>query len=203
MTASSTPKLAPLKIRCTSSSCNEGLHSFRPSPKMRSANEQGHCRSCGEELIDWDRLHRRDASDVSFTFASLQRELIRHHFWHVDIDVRAVDYARRKGTLGLRDAARKIIRRSVGPAHPFRDGYQTPREGSRNPVHYAQHATASCCRKCVEEWYGIPEGRALTDDEVNYLTELARLYLLERLPPLTDEGETVPPRRTRDSSETQ
>ena len=190
------PPLQPtLKIRCTSTSCNQGLHSFKPSPKMRSTNEQGRCRSCGEELVDWDRVHRRDPRDADFTFASLQNELIRHHFWHVEMDERAIAYARRKGTTALRQAARRIIGRAVGPAQPFRDGYQTPREGSCNPVHYAQHATASCCRKCVEEWHGIPEGRPLTDDELDYLSELAMRFLAERLPQLTEGGETVPPRR--------
>jgi len=29
------------------------------------------------------------------------------------------------------------------------------REGSAEIVHYAQHATAACCRKCIEYWHGI------------------------------------------------
>ncbi len=38
------------------------------------------------------------------------------------------------------------------------DGRQTPREG--NTIFYAQHATASCCRTCIEYWHGIPKNGA-------------------------------------------
>jgi hypothetical protein len=60
------------------------------------------------------------------------------------------------------------------------------------PNMYAQHATASCCRKCIEEWHGIHQGRELTEDEITYLATLAILYVDERLPFLTQAGEKVP-----------
>jgi hypothetical protein len=159
---------------------------------MKTANEVGACRTCGAQLIDWDRVHRQDLTDVTNTFTSLRLELIRHHFWHVLLDDKAVAHARRKGFLKLRLAARSRIKTSVGPANlPF-DGRQTPMAGSGNVIHYAQHATASCCRKCIEYWHNIPQKRALTDEEVEYLTELVMLYIEDRLPMLTDEGENIP-----------
>lgn len=39
----------------------------------------------------------------------------------------------------------------------FRPG---PRERN-HPVFVAQHATAPCCRGCLEKWHRIPHGRAL------------------------------------------
>ncbi len=190
--------LKPLDIRCTSSDCEKGLHCFRQTKKMAQTKVResqvtglgGTCRSCGADLVDWSRVYKRDLADVSYTFDVLKYERVRHHFWHVDIDIQALNHARRKGTIGLHAAAEKRIRDSVGPANPFHDGWQTPKSG--NVLFYAQHATASCCRKCIEEWHGIPGGRALTDTEITYLTDLVMLYIKDRLPFLTETGEKVP-----------
>ena len=188
------PKLEPLKIKCTDADCQSGLHCFLTTGKLREVNKEGRCRYCGVDLIDWPRVHRRNIRDVAFTFEALRRELIRHHFWCVPIDPRAINYGRRKGRKGLREATEKRLRTSVAPAAPPRDGYQTPREGSGNCIHYAQHATASCCRRCVEEWHGIPRGRTLDASEIAYLTELVMSYLEARVSP-TDDGERIPPIR--------
>ncbi|MDP2301911.1 MAG: DUF4186 family protein [Ignavibacteria bacterium] len=58
----------------------------------------------------------------------------------------------------------------------FRDGIQTPFE-SDNPIHAAQHATATCCKKCLNYWYDIPINRKLTDEELEYFTKLVYRYL--------------------------
>jgi len=158
----------------------------------------GACRSCGATLVDWSRVYRRDLADATYTFTALKYELIRHHFWHVEIDLKALNHARRKGMVGMRAAAEKKIRGSVGQANPFHDGWQTPKSG--NVVFYGQHATASCCRKCIEEWHGIPQGRALTDAEVTYLTDLVMLYIKDRLPSLSENGEKVPPLSAKSES---
>jgi Domain of unknown function (DUF4186) len=159
---------------------------------MKSTNEGGKCRYCGAELVDWTRTHKRDLNDVQYTFEALKYELWRHHYWHIDIDEKAVNHARRKGKSGMKVAAEKRLRTAVGNANPFRDGYQTPKKG--NVLYYAQHATATCCRKCMEDWHGIPTGQALTDKQIVYFTDLLMLYIDERLQ-LTERGEYVPPIR--------
>jgi hypothetical protein len=191
--AGSAPALEPLKITCTSSDCGNNLHCFKATRKMLANNEGGACRSCGAQLINWERVHRMDPKDVVHTFECLRMELIRHHFWHIEIDQKALNHARRKGRLALKAATHARIRKSVRPANPPFDGRQTPREG--NAIFYAQHATASCCRKCIDEWHGIPIGRELADSEVVYLVDLATLFIEERLPFLRDEGEHVAPIR--------
>lgn len=98
----------------------------------------------------------------------------------------------------MREAAEKRLRKYVGPENPSFDGRQTPKSG--NIIFYAQHATAACCRACVEQWHGFPKGRDLTDDEIAYLTELVFRYIVERLPDLTEEGEKVPPISRRRAS---
>lgn len=183
-------KLKPLKITCTSSDCNSGLHCFKATKKMVKANLEGRCRSCGISLVNWERVHNRNLNDAAYTFQALKYELIRHHFWHIEIDPKAINHARRKGKIGMRAAAENRIKKSVGDAHPVFDGRQTPKSG--NALFYAQHATASCCRKCIEEWHGIEMGRELSPAEIAYLTELLVLFIDERLPDLTEEGEKVP-----------
>lgn len=184
--------LEPLKITCTSTDCGNDLHCFLASRKKGNTTEVGACRECGTKLVDWERVHKKDAGDVQYTFEALKHELIRHHFWHVGIDEKAISYARRKGVSGLRTAVRSRLRSSVGKAQNPYDGRQTPMEGSGNPIHYAQHATASCCRKCMEYWHGIPKSKNLTDEQIEYLSEIVMLYLVERVPDLTQDGEYIP-----------
>lgn len=197
----SRPKLTlePLKVTCTSSDCENELHCFKATKQMVAEKEVGACRACGAKLVDWRRVYRKDLTDVPYTFEALKYEMIRHHFWHVEIDEKAVNYAKRKGISGLHSAVRARLNSSIAMGDNPYDGRQTPMEGSGNPIHYAQHATASCCRKCVEYWHDIPNGRDLSDEEIDYLAELAMLFIEERIPNLTQNGEHVPPIRRRKS----
>jgi hypothetical protein len=193
----------PLKISCKSTNCGNNLHCFQLSKKLLQQGPSGRCRSCGVQLVDWSRVHRRDLSDAKYTLEALRYELIRHHFWHIPLSQYAIDYARRKGKIALKLAVEHRIQKAVGsPTHPVQ-GRQTPREDSptANAIHYAQHATASCCRPCLEEWHGIPADRPLTNEELAYLTELAMLYVEARIPDLSLNPVSVQRRRRGPQSE--
>ena len=184
------------KITCTSYDCERDLHSFlRVRPGGNSYRSET-CRACQADLVDWGRLDRRDISDVEHTIGCLQKELIRHRYWHLKIDEKAMNHAKRKGTGGLREAAEHRLRKYVGPprAKLFRDGSQTPLSG--NVIFYAQHATATCCRKCVEAWHGIERDRSLTNEEIGYMASLVMLYVEQRLPDLKTYGIRVPSKRS-------
>tara|TARA_Y100000034_G_C6878055_1_gene401868 strand:- start:1162 stop:1521 length:360 start_codon:yes stop_codon:yes gene_type:complete len=58
---------------------------------------------------------------------------------------------------------------------PSDDGRQTPYSG--NPVYKAQHATATCCRKCIFKWHRIPSYKELNEKEINYLTNIILKWL--------------------------
>jgi hypothetical protein len=177
------------KIGCSSTRCDQDLHCFR---KIRPGRGQKYrnviCHQCGVNLIDWDRLDKRDLGDVEYTFTSLQRELIRHHFWHINIDEKAIARARKAGFTKIKTRIKNLLERSLRPPHNeiWRDGYQTPYSG--DIIFYAQHSTSTCCRKCLEEWYGIDRNRRLTDEELSYFAELIMRYISYRLPDLADEG---------------
>lgn len=175
------PELEPLQIRCTRSDCENGLHCFKKTRAM-APSQVGQCRSCGVKPIDWDRVRRHDVADASFTFEALKYEWVRHHFWHADIDDKAQAKAKRKGWDRLRVSADERLRASIGKAHQFRDGTQTPFDG--NILYYAQHALACCCRSCLEYWHGIPKGTALADEDIEYLAQLVMLYVADRMPEL-------------------
>ena len=60
-------------------------------------------------------------------------------------------------------------------AQPENDGKQTPMKN--HPVFIAQHATATCCRKCLEKWHHIPQGKLLTDEQVDFIIQLISQWL--------------------------
>ena len=176
------------KVTCSSYDCERDLHSFRQRRPRNQSYRSEQCVACGAELIDWHRLDQHDLQDVDNTFESLGREMVRHEFWHKAIDDKALNHAQGKGMIGLRQAAEHRLRQYVASpsSQLFRDGMQTPKSG--NVIYYAQHATATCCRKCIEAWHGVDRERSLTDEELGYMTELIMRYIQVRLPELPPTG---------------
>ena len=84
-------------------------------------------------------------------------------------------YARSKGKTTIDRHACELLRSRVGAANPVKDGKQTPWRG--HPVFTAQHATATCCRGCIEKWHHIPRGRELTDEELRRLADLIMAWI--------------------------
>ncbi|MXG91318.1 DUF4186 family protein [Nocardioides flavescens] len=81
---------------------------------------------------------------------------------------RATAQLRGPGT--MRAHAAEIIGERLAPAQPRNDGRQTPYRN--HPVFVAQHATATCCRTCLETWHGIAKGHQLDRDERAYVVEV-------------------------------
>jgi hypothetical protein len=74
-----------------------------------------------------------------------------------------------RGMATVRRHAEELIDKRLAPAEPRNDGKQTPYRG--HPVFVAQHATATCCRTCLQRWHGIATGRPLDDAERAYVVE--------------------------------
>ena len=72
--------------------------------------------------------------------------------------------------------ARTFITERLAPADPDNDGRQTPMGG--HPVFVAQHATATCCRGCLAKWHHIAKGKALSQEEVEYLLDVITKWLV-------------------------
>ncbi len=56
-----------------------------------------------------------------------------------------------------------------------------------HPVFRAQHATATCCRKCLAKWHAIERGRALCEQEVQYVVEVIDRWISQQLLEDNDE----------------
>ena len=98
-------------------------------------------------MVEQDRL-----------FARLARSTFRSRF---RLGVKERQYCLDKGPEIIDQHAADFIRQRLAPAEPMNDGKQTPMRG--HPVFIAQHATATCCRGCLEKWHAIPHGRALSE----------------------------------------
>lgn len=186
-------RLDPEKIRCLGSSCGDALHCFRLSKRQARTLGPGTCRACQQPLVSMSRVALQDLSDVNYTFSALQLEYIRHYFWHTPLSELAIEKVRKRAMVDLKSMLVKRVTQRIGAAQPYHDGWQTPTARSKaTAFDYAMHAVAACCRACAEYWHGIPRGRPLTDDEVLYLAELMRLYLVARLPGLGPAGPDGP-----------
>lgn len=174
----------PLKMSCTDSRCEEDLHCFRPKRGM-APTERGRCRDCGADLVDWETVHERDINQVTQLFAELPKELIRHHYWHMAIpqDIREKAERYRREVVANRVVKAIGSRLSAPSGEIYHDGTQTPMEDSPGAQIYylGMHATATCCRKCMEYWHGIPREEALTDEQLSYFVALVWLYVCQRL----------------------
>lgn len=187
------PEEKPLKItRCNQTDCETGLHCFLKHQKRRKT-PAGTCWACGIALVDWSRVHKRDINDVRHTVRAFKSERIRHEFWcTLELSERAKNYAKRLGRNRLPEAALNIVRSKVGkPADNF-DGRRTPWEDKAHILQYAQHATATCCRKCMEVWHNIPVTQHLSDEDIAYFAALLLIYVDARMPELSKEPQHVP-----------
>ena len=99
-------------------------------------------------------------------FEGLSRSSFRSRF-HLKEQDKA--YIRQKGMDTIRQHAWDFIEKRLAPAVIPNDGKQTPMRG--HPVFIAQHATATCCRGCLEKWHRIPKGRELTESQQAYLVD--------------------------------
>ena len=90
-----------------------------------------------------------------------------------------LEYIKDKGLDTIYSHACDFIRDRVAPAEPANDGKQTPMRG--HPVFIAQHATATCCRGCIEKWHKFPQHRELTKAEQEYLVSVIMEWIKQQI----------------------
>jgi len=146
---------------------------------------------CGADFIDWQRAGSQKPENERYKLEMLRREWIRHHFWeHYRPSQHETNYARRKGTKGLLERAEHVLRKNVFGTTGFLNDIQTSYSGV---IPAAQHATATCCRKCIEYWHDIPRDAKPTDRQITYLRDWIMKFIGDKFPNITDGGEKVPP----------
>ena len=89
------------------------------------------------------------------------------------------DYIEKQGMDKIRSHAEDFVRTRLAPAYIANDGKQTPMKG--HPVFLAQHATGCCCRGCLRKWYGIEEGRQLTEVEIANIVKILMAWIAKEM----------------------
>ncbi len=106
-------------------------------------------------------------SDIPYKLIALKQSKFRSKFKLTQKDR---DYIATKGLETIKEHAFQFIHSRVAADFPKNDGKQTPMRG--HPVFIAQHATATCCRGCIQKWHGIKKGRALNERKVEFIVAL-------------------------------
>ena len=102
--------------------------------------------------------------DIDDLFSRLSKSDFRSRFHLSEQDKK---YIEEKGMDVIQRHAEDFVEKRLAPENPENDGKQTPMKG--HPVFIAQHATACCCRSCLEKWHNIPAGKVLNNDERKYI----------------------------------
>ena len=113
--------------------------------------------------------------DLNEVFDALNQSPFRRRF---RLRGKELDYLRHKGLEVVLEHAADFIEKRLAPADPANDGRQTPMR--HHPVFIAQHATATCCRGCLQKWHGIPKGHALDNEEKQYVLTVLKEWLTQQ-----------------------
>jgi len=175
-----------LGIKCNRSDCDQDLHCFLP-PGRAGLNAPGPCRACGANLVDWDEMSIRELQDAHKKFEVLKVEWIRHFFFHVPITPRIDEYARKRGMKGLADVAQHQLSQGKMLRFDSTWDFNQTKMLDGTIVHWARHAVACCCRKCMAYWHNVPVSSNLTASDIDYFRQLVVLYIKDRIPDLQDE----------------
>ena len=87
-----------------------------------------------------------------------------------------IEYINEKGMDKIQEHAYDFISKRLGPETIPNDGKQTPMRG--HPVFIAQHATATCCRGCLEKWYHVKKGIQLTSLQQEKIVNLIMAWII-------------------------
>ncbi len=109
--------------------------------------------------------------DIDELFTALGRSKFRSRF---RLSGKDAEYFKQKGMVTILEHARDFVVRRLAEANPVNDGKQTPMRN--HPVFIAQHATGTCCRKCLQKWHCIPMGQSLTEEQIDYIIEVLKRW---------------------------
>jgi len=113
--------------------------------------------------------------DLDELFAALDRSRFRRRF---RLRGKEAAYLRQRGLETILEHARQFVVGRLADAEPANDGKQTPMKN--HPVFIAQHATATCCRGCLQKWHRLAKGRALSAAEIDYVVSVIERWLRQQ-----------------------
>ena len=105
-------------------------------------------------------------------FDRLSKSKFRSSFHLKDKDIL---YIENKGIDKIREHAYDFVTKRLADTSNVTDGKQTPMKG--HPVFIAQHATGTCCRRCLEKWHYISKNKNMTDDDIKYVVDIIMSWI--------------------------
>ena len=117
-----------------------------------------------------------DLTKINSALELLKRSSFRSKF---QLSNRDRQYIENKGMKTITKHAFDFIQLRVAPKFPKNDGKQTPMKG--HPVFIAQHATATCCRGCLQKWHRMQKDRGLSDNEVKFIVNLIMKWIEKQM----------------------
>jgi len=114
--------------------------------------------------------------DIESAFRRIAASPFRRKF---HLQGRELAYLQTWGMAHVLEQGRDLIDKRLAPAEPRNDGRQTP--WRNHPIFVAQHATATCCRGCLQKTHGIEKGHALSEEERAYVMLVIERWLETQL----------------------
>lgn len=105
-------------------------------------------------------------------FDRLSKSKFRCSFYLKDKDIL---YIEDKGIDKIRNHAYDFVTKRLADTSNVTDGKQTPMKG--HPVFIAQHATGTCCRRCLEKWHHISKNKNMTEDDIKYVVDIIMSWI--------------------------
>lgn len=90
-----------------------------------------------------------------------------------------IEYIEKKELDTIRAHAVDFVSRRIAPAYIENDGKQTPMRN--HPVFKAQHATATCCRGCIQKWHGFEKNVELDEKQQKYIVDLIMCWIQKQI----------------------
>lgn len=109
---------------------------------------------------------------IDEALAKLNKSNFRSKFRLKNADIKYID---EKGLDTIRRHCEDFISKRLAPSYIENDGSQTPMRG--HPVFIAQHATATCCRGCLEKWYKVKKGKELNAEQQRKIVNLIMAWI--------------------------
>ena len=103
---------------------------------------------------------------------NLSKSKFRSSFHLKDKDIL---YIEDTGIDKIRNHAYDFVTKRLADTSNVTDGKQTPMKG--HPVFIAQHATGTCCRRCLEKWHYISKNKNMTDDDIKYVVDIIMSWI--------------------------
>lgn len=86
-----------------------------------------------------------------------------------------IEYINKVGLDKIKSYAYDFVSKRLKDVSKVNDGKQTPTHG--HPVFIAQHATATCCRGCLEKWHKIDKNKILDNKDIDYIVSVIMVWI--------------------------